>query len=128
VRRPCGVVAVAYADVGDIAEVLPAIAARIGAIGVLLDTADKNGPGLGVLMPPERLSRWVDHARHAALFVALAGRLVEYDLPVVAAAGADIAGVRGAVCDGGRTGRVAVERVRQCRMACVTSAELVRSP
>src|SRR5437899_1595244 len=39
------------------------------------------------------------------------------DLPFVRNAGADIAGVRGAACDGGRTGRVAADRVDLLRRA-----------
>jgi hypothetical protein len=45
--------------------------------------------------------------------VALAGKLQADDLAFVRDAGADIAGVRGAACDGARTGRVSAEKVRQ---------------
>jgi uncharacterized protein (UPF0264 family) len=47
------------------------------------------------------------------LQVAIAGKLGLDDVPLVANAGADIMGVRGAVCEGGRTGRVNVEKVRR---------------
>src|SRR5947209_4261654 len=56
-------------------------------------------------------------AHAAGLFVALAGKLTADDLPFVRNAGADIAGVRGAACDGGRTGRVAADRVDLLRRA-----------
>ncbi|MBM3821217.1 MAG: hypothetical protein FJW14_19675 [Acidimicrobiia bacterium] len=115
----CGVVAVACAESGGAADLIPAVAARAGALGVLLDTADKHGPGLCRLLPPERLRAWLHAARQAGLFLALAGKLDVDDLAGIAALGADIAGVRGAACDGGRTGRVTVERVRRCRAGCV---------
>ena len=45
--------------------------------------------------------------------VALAGRLRRTDLAIARDAGADIAGVRGAACEGGRTGTVTSARVRE---------------
>ncbi|HEX2310549.1 MAG TPA: (5-formylfuran-3-yl)methyl phosphate synthase, partial [Vicinamibacterales bacterium] len=61
---------------------------------------------------------WVERAHDAGLLVALAGKLAADDLAYVRDAGADIAGVRGAACDGGRTGRVSAERVRRLRALC----------
>jgi (5-formylfuran-3-yl)methyl phosphate synthase len=111
-----GVVAVAYADADRAASLAPAalveVAARAGAEGVLLDTADKGGPGLRGLVAPGALVAWVAEAHQTGLLVALAGKLTTDDLPFVRDAGADIAGVRGAACVGGRTGRVAADRVR----------------
>jgi len=117
-----GVVAVAYADAGRVAS-LPEgafidVAARAGATGVLLDTADKSGPGLRGLMTPRTLARWVAEAHDAGLLVALAGKLTADDLAFVRDAGADIAGVRGAACDGGRTGRVSSDKVALLRELC----------
>ena len=114
-----GVVAVGYAD-ADRVESLAAgalidVAARAGAVGVLLDTAEKNGPGLRELMAPAALAAWVGAAHDAGLVAALAGKLTADDLPFVREAGADIAGVRGAACEGGRTGRVSAERVAKLR-------------
>jgi uncharacterized protein (UPF0264 family) len=114
----CTVVAVAYADVDGAAALMPAIAARAGARGVLLDTSDKRGPGLCWLLSPAQLRAWVRSANAEGVFVALAGKLDVGDLPEIASIGADIAGVRSAACDGGRTGRVTAERVRRCRAAC----------
>jgi len=117
------VVLVAYADGDSRTSIAPAalvdIAARVGARGVLLDTADKHGLGLTRLLDRRALAAWVDRAHQHGLFVALAGRLAADDLPLVRAAGADIAGVRGAVCEGGRTGRVSRELVRTLRECCV---------
>jgi uncharacterized protein (UPF0264 family) len=112
----CGIVAVAYADVscGDSIGVprLIGAAARAGAIGVLVDTMDKSGAGLRQLATPLALSQWVADAHDAALTIAFAGKLTAEDLPFVREAGADIAGVRGAACDGGRDGRVSETKVR----------------
>jgi uncharacterized protein (UPF0264 family) len=88
------------------------VAVQCGAHGVLLDTSDKNGPGLFRLVSEEKIAEWVEAAHEAGLMAALAGRLTADDLPRAAALGADIAGVRGAACEGGRGGRVSVERVR----------------
>jgi (5-formylfuran-3-yl)methyl phosphate synthase len=115
-------VAVAYAD-ADRVDAVPAdafvtLAARAGARGLLLDTADKSGPGLRGLMPPEVLARWVAEAHQAGVFVALAGKLTADDLTFVRDAGADIAGVRGAACEGGRTGRISTKKVTLLRTLC----------
>jgi uncharacterized protein (UPF0264 family) len=125
------VVAVAYADADRGASLAPAalveVTARAGAEGVLLDTADKSGPGLRGLVAPGALAAWVAEAHQAGLLVALAGKLTADDLPFVRDAGADIAGVRGAACVGGRTGRVAADRVRLLRAICASPNMLSRS-
>lgn len=117
-----GVVAVAYADADRVAnlaaDALIAVAARGGATGVLLDTADKSGPGLRQLMTPSTLARWVAEAHEAGFLVALAGKLTAEDFVFVRDSGADIAGVRGAACEGGRAGRVSTDRVALLRELC----------
>jgi uncharacterized protein (UPF0264 family) len=124
--RACGVVAVAYADCAGAASIappaLPGIAASAGARGVLVDTADKNAPGLTDLVAPRDLAAWIAEAHRLGLVAAVAGKLAAGDLPFVREAGADIAGVRGAACDGGRAGSVSVLRVRALRARC--SAEI----
>ncbi len=111
-----GVVAVAYADAARVASVafedLLAVSSLSGAEGVLVDTANKRGPGLRQLVTASTLSRWVADAHDQGLFIAVAGKLTAEDLSFVRDSGADIAGVRGAACEGGRTGRVSVEKVR----------------
>ena len=121
------VVAVAYADAEGARTVslnaIAEIASRAGAAGVLLDTFDKGRGGLRDLIAPAALAAWIAAAHDAGLFVALAGKLTASDLLFVRDAGADIAGVRGAACDGGRAGRVTADRVRRLRAACdVTTA------
>ncbi len=116
VHHASGVVAVAYADAPAGERIddrrLLSIAARSGAQGVLVDTADKHGPGLLELWSTAALESWVSEAHSRGLMVAVAGKLRLDDLTAVAETGADIAGVRGAACVGGRVGRVSSERVR----------------
>jgi (5-formylfuran-3-yl)methyl phosphate synthase len=126
VSTSAGVVAVGYAD-GNCAAAPASMtfvqtAARSGASGVLLDTADKSGAGLRELVAPHDLGRWIAEAHRAGLFVALAGKLTADDLAYVRDAGADIAGVRGAACDYGRTGRVVANKVRALRALCAATA------
>jgi (5-formylfuran-3-yl)methyl phosphate synthase len=112
-----GVVAVAYADAAiarsPAADDLFNVAAAAGARGILVDTADKRGPGLRALVAPNALAALVADAHRAGLLVALAGKLTVDDLSFVRDAGADIAGVRGAACEGGRNGRVTAQKVRE---------------
>jgi hypothetical protein len=111
----CGLVAVAYADAATRALsplAVIEVAARVGARGVLIDTMDKQGPGLFGVMPASDLARWVSAGRAAGLLVAVAGQVTARDLAGIAEAGADVAGVRGAACVGGRGGRVSADLVR----------------
>jgi uncharacterized protein (UPF0264 family) len=115
VSSASGVVAVAYADAARVDSVSPdkviEAAERARAVGVLLDTARKDGGALFDLMDQVLVGRWVRLAHEAALTVALAGSLTAADLASARALGADIAGVRGAACEGGRVGRISRERV-----------------
>lgn len=126
-----GVVAVAYADSPPDECVdamrLVSIAARAGARGVLVDTHIKGGPGLTSLWSAERLSSWVAEAHRRGLVAAVAGKLGVEDLDLVHDAGADIAGVRGAACVGGRSGRVSMERVRELVLRCHAGRSARRS-
>jgi uncharacterized protein (UPF0264 family) len=116
--RPA-IIAVGYADADVVGSVAPLavidIAAWSGARGVLLDTAAKSGAGVRELMTARALAAWVRRAREAGLLAAVAGRLTAHDLPFIHDIGAHIAGVRGAACDGGRTGRISADKVRQLR-------------
>jgi len=112
----CAVVAVGYADaarVGGIGcDALFDAATRGGATGVLIDTADKAGPGLLQLSPPTALRRYVSAAHDRGLTIAMAGKLSSADLAVVRDIGADVAGVRGAACRAGRASAISEARVR----------------
>lgn len=111
----CGLVLGAYADAPADARYPYAVleaAAQCGAAGVLLDTVHKDGRTLFDVMPAEAVAAWATAAHSAGLFVALAGSLGTPDVSVARDSGADVIGVRGAVCIGGRTGTVSPERVR----------------
>jgi uncharacterized protein (UPF0264 family) len=122
----CAIVLAAFAD-GCWEHVIE-VATRSGAHGVLLDTSDKNGLGLFGLQSEDAIGQWVERAHAVGLTVALAGKLTADDLPRAAALGADIAGVRGAVCDGGRGGRVSAERVRVLASVVASVARPGTSP
>lgn len=121
-HAPARFIAVAYADVSRAGTVSPysmtGLAARSGAVGILLDTHCKDGIGLLGWMEPEDLERWVGEARSQGLLTALAGGLGRDDLERVSRASPDVLGVRGAACIGGREGRVDRDRVRalRCRL------------
>lgn len=108
------VVAAAYADrCGAVSPfALITIAATCGAAGVLLDTADKAGPGLCALWAPARITAWLQAASTAGLRAGVAGRVREDDLVHLRALGAAIIGVRGAACGGGRTSSIVTTKVR----------------
>jgi (5-formylfuran-3-yl)methyl phosphate synthase len=119
------VVAAAYADARRVThaplapELLAQVAHAAGVAMCLLDTAVKDGRGLFDWLSPDTLASLVADAHAAGLQVALAGALRAEDLPVVAATGADIAGVRSAACGNGqRSGPLETARVRALRAAC----------
>ena len=122
------VVLVAYADMPHAAVspiTLLDVASASGAAGVLLDTADKRGPRLTQLATLAWLTEWTAQAHRRSLSVALAGRLRAEDLPIVRRCGADVAGVRGAACEGGRNGYVVAEAVRGLRSVCHIAGDLM---
>jgi uncharacterized protein (UPF0264 family) len=102
------VVAAAYADARRVGhaplapELLPRVAHAADVEVCMLDTAVKDGRGLLEWLSPEALASLVAEAHDAGLEVALAGALRAEDLPVIRDTGADIAGVRSAVCANGR--------------------------
>lgn len=111
-----GVVAVAYADADGLeaasAEGVLAAATSSAVDGVLLDTARKDAPALFDLWGCAAVRGWIERARGAGLLVAVAGRLDAAGVARASSLGADVVGVRGAACDGGRLGRVSEARVR----------------
>lgn len=96
---------------------LPVIAAAAGFDGCLLDTALKDGRSLFDHLPRETVAAFVRACRERGLLSALAGSLGPADLVSAAWCSADLIGARGALCDGGRTGRLAEARVRRFRRA-----------
>src|SRR5213596_2359271 len=111
-----GLVLVGYADWrrADSLDPERLVAVAAAGAGVLLDTAFKDAP-LFALEPPERVGAWVAAAHAAGLFAGVAESLCGSDFATARALGADLLGVRGAACVGGRTGPVSAARVAALR-------------
>ena len=97
------IIASGYADfktVGCVSPLkLPLVAHESGADGVLVDVKVKDGQSnLFTFLADEELKTFVDKAHDYNLLAALAGSLDTTDIPRVHHLGADIIGVRGAVC------------------------------
>ena len=82
---------------------------------VMVDTADKGAGSLFDCTPFATLQRFVALAHEARARAGLAGSLRIDDLPNLMRLAPAIAGFRGALCDGGRTGTLAAEKVRMLR-------------
>ena len=114
-----GWAAVAYADHGAARAPPPAalLAAADGCDAFLLDTFTKDGRGLFDRLTQTEVTRLCRDARAAGRTVALAGSLTLRDIPRAIACGADVIAVRGAACDGPRTGRVCEGKVAALKAA-----------
>ena len=114
-------VAVAYADSFRSASLPPPavleVAAECGAAGFLVDTAVKGRGRLYDFAPLSSLQAWGEAVHRAGLFFAVAGSLGLDDVDAAADIGADVLGVRGAACEAGRGGSVAVQLVARLRAA-----------
>ena len=120
------VVAVAYADAARAGALpaldVPAIARNAGAHGVLLDTFAKDGQTSLYALGERDTGAFLYTARAYGLLAGLAGSLGLDDVARAAALGADLMGVRGAACEGGRLGRVTADRVRGLKARLVIAA------
>ncbi|HEX5633905.1 MAG TPA: (5-formylfuran-3-yl)methyl phosphate synthase [Gemmatimonadales bacterium] len=85
-------------------------ACAAGADGALLDTRSKS-LGLLQVVPEAELGALIEESRARGAFLALAGSLDGPALARLALLGADVAGVRGAACEGGRAGALSAARV-----------------
>jgi uncharacterized protein (UPF0264 family) len=110
------VIAVAYADHREAGSPEPFTVARLagsaGADGVLLDTWTKDGRDVFAWMSPSILKEWTAAGRFLGLGVAVAGSISQGSMATALEVQPDIVGVRGAACDGGRSGSVSTPRVR----------------
>jgi len=117
--RRVKVIASGYADyryVGCVNPLeLPSVAYRAGADGVLADIKIKKGKdNLFSFLTDKQLRGFVEQAHEKNLVAALAGSLTKQDIQHVQRLGADVIGVRGAVCRGDRVnGRVERKRVSE---------------
>jgi uncharacterized protein (UPF0264 family) len=115
-RPEVRVIAATYADAASVQALtparLPGVAARAGCDGCLLDTAVKDGRTLLDHCDARALDRVAADCRRRRLLCALAGSLRADQLDTLAAVRVDLIGARGALCDGGRSGRLVPERLR----------------
>jgi hypothetical protein len=124
------IVAVGYADFGVAGSAPPeevlraAVAARAG--GLLVDTWLKDGRALLDHLSIERLTALSLSARAAGLLFAVAGSLGPDAISRLVGI-ADVLGVRGAACRGGRVGAVDEERVARLRR-CVDQRRVLTPP
>ena len=118
--------AAAYADASRVgalpARELPSIARHAGFDGVMLDTAVKDGLSTFTALGEDGVADFIAAARALGLVTALAGALGPADLEQAQRIGADIVGVRGSACEGGRKGTVSAARVRALRAALALGA------
>ncbi len=90
-------------------------ASRAEARAVLVDTATKDGRGLFDFWDADALRRFAAKVRQRGMLAVVGGGLTLDTIPQVAAAGVDYVAVRGAACEGPRTGRVDAARIRAIR-------------
>jgi (5-formylfuran-3-yl)methyl phosphate synthase len=112
-------VLVAYADHeragSPNAACLAAEAVRHRFPAILLDTAIKDGSNLLDWIEPARIERIRFDLADGGVAVAFAGSLDETTIRALAPLGPNWFAVRGAACNGGRTGNVCAEKVRRLR-------------
>jgi (5-formylfuran-3-yl)methyl phosphate synthase len=95
---------------------------------LMLDTADKARGSLFDCLAPAELAVRVRMARRAGQTIGLAGALRLHHVPHLIECAPDIAGFRGALCNGGRAGRLDGERVREMQLRLrATKADAHRS-
>jgi uncharacterized protein (UPF0264 family) len=125
------IIAVAYADHSLAQTLAPesirAAALDAGCAGILLDTFTKRSGNLLTWYPSAPLARWIKGGRKHGLLVAIAGGIGIGELPEVATLGPDVIGVRGAACEGGRTGRVTIARVRGLRSLVSPNSDFLQA-
>jgi uncharacterized protein (UPF0264 family) len=112
-------VAVVYADWrranAPPPNVVLAVAATIRCPALLVDTWDKSAGTLFDLWSPEDVASFCRRVREAGMAAVLAGSLAGHEVVRAVECGADLVAVRGAVCDGQRTGSISATRVRAVR-------------
>jgi uncharacterized protein (UPF0264 family) len=95
------IIAVCFAESPPTSDDLRQMA-DLGVVGVMLDTADKAGPGLTGLMTLAAIAEFVATARGCVGMVGLAGRLRRDDIGSLVPLRAHYLGFRSALCAAGR--------------------------
>lgn len=114
--RKARLIAVLFGDHGAGPDLLDLVAAA-GFHGAMIDTADKAAGGLRRHMSQEALGAFVRRAQALGLLAGLAGSLRLEDIGALAALRPDYLGFRGALCVGGRTGRIDARAVAEVAAA-----------
>ncbi len=107
-------VAVLFADQSPDTGLLPDLAAA-GLFGVMLDTSDKQGGGLLSHLELAELAAFVEAAHRLGLRCGLAGSLRPEEIPLLLPLAPDYLGFRGALCEGGRSGRLSARAMARVR-------------
>lgn len=92
---------------------------------VMLDTADKSSGSLLDCVPRAALRRIIERAQASGVRIGLAGALRFEHVAALRELAPDIAGFRGALCDGGRRGKLDPRKVSGLRAALAGSAVAV---
>ncbi|SAK69535.1 hypothetical protein AWB79_03709 [Caballeronia hypogeia] len=123
---PAAVVPVLLSDDGVDRE-LAALAARLGFVAIVFDTARKDGSTLFDHVDVEVLADCIADGRARGTMIAIAGSLGWGDLDTIRRLAPDIAGFRGALCDEreGRQGTLDARRVEKLARALHSAHELV---
>lgn len=111
---PAAVVPVLLSDEG-VDRALAALAAQLGFVGIVFDTAGKDGRTLFDCVDVQTLAACIADARARGTMSAVAGSLGWRDLHTIRLLAPDIAGFRGALCDerDGRSGKLDPRKVER---------------
>ncbi|MFC7053146.1 (5-formylfuran-3-yl)methyl phosphate synthase [Hansschlegelia quercus] len=109
-------IAVFFGDLRPDAALLDSVA-EAGFYGAMLDTADKAAGGLRRHMDQAAIGRFVSRAKTLGLLTGLAGSLTLEDVPALTQLAPDYLGFRGALCSGGRAGRIDIGQVERISAA-----------
>jgi uncharacterized protein (UPF0264 family) len=120
-------VAVIYADAENcdapsFFEILPH-ARALACDTILVDTFAKDGKTIFDFVSEQELREMLAAAHCSALRTVLAGSLRLSDLAQVASLTPNIVAVRGAVCNGGRSGAITAQRVREFRLELARNSQ-----
>jgi uncharacterized protein (UPF0264 family) len=110
---PAAVVPVLLCDDGAVDDKLVEHASTLGFVGIMFDTASKDGRTLFDHVDDATLDRWLCAARKRGAMSGIAGSLGWSQLARIQALAPDVAGFRGALCVDGRSSAIDPERVRQ---------------
>lgn len=115
------VVAAGYADYSRVRSLSPfeviEASSQAGCDVTMLDTAIKDGRNLFFWLERATLLHFIQKCHEQGMMTALAGSLLETDIPLIKQLGTDIVGIRGAACSGNDRvhGRISSEKVKILR-------------